>query len=77
MSSPASSPSPPFCGDARDDLNASAANKEKLALNHFNYFLKTYSVQISVAAVEASSIPYEGLGIGQSHPARQCLSFGI
>ena len=41
-SSDSSSPTPTFYPDARDDLLASASNKERLALNHFNHFLKVY-----------------------------------
>jgi len=45
------------CGDSQDDLNASAANKERLALNHFDCFLKGHCVQIGIDIVEADSIP--------------------
>jgi hypothetical protein len=48
---------PVFYANARDDLNASAVNKERLALNHFNFFLKTYCVQIGINIVEAAAIP--------------------
>jgi hypothetical protein len=51
---------PVFYADARDDLNASAANKERLALNHFNHFIKTYCVQIGIDVVAAEAIPYKG-----------------
>ena len=33
-----------FYGDTRDDLLASAADKQSNALGHFNYFRKTYRV---------------------------------
>ena len=66
---------PTFFEDARDDLNASAANKEKLALNHFNYFLKTYCLQNGVAVVEASSIPYGGLGTGRKPSKKVIFEF--
>ena len=52
---------PVFYADARDDLNASAANKERLALNHFNFFLKTYCVQIGINIVEAQKHSYSTL----------------
>jgi hypothetical protein len=52
---------PIFYANARDDLNASAANKERLALNHFNFFLKTYCVQIGINIAEAAVIPYHGI----------------
>ena len=62
MSSPSPSPTMDvYYGDARDDLNASAANKERLALNHFDYFLKGHCVQIGIDIVEADSIPYRGI----------------
>jgi len=60
---------PVFYPDARDDLNASAANKERLALNHFNYFLKTYCVQIGINVVEAVAIPYHGIPRKSSNKA--------
>jgi len=50
-----------FYADVRDDLNASAASKEKQALNHFNHFLKDYCGQIGIDVVEAASIPYRGI----------------
>ena len=52
---------PVFYADARDDLNASAANKERQALNHFNHFIKTYCVQIGINVVVADAIPYRGI----------------
>jgi hypothetical protein len=49
-----------FYTDARDDLNASAANKERQPLSHFNHFIKTYCVQIgiNVDVIVADAIPY-------------------
>ena len=47
--------------DACDELNASAANKERLALNHFNFFLQTYCPQIGIDVAVADDIPYRGL----------------
>ncbi|CAB9503235.1 expressed unknown protein [Seminavis robusta] len=47
--------------DAQDELLAKSANKQQNALNHFDHFLKTYCVQISVPLATAASIPYEGL----------------
>jgi hypothetical protein len=52
---------PVFYADARDDLNASAANKQSNALAHFDFFLKTYCVQIGINIVEAAAIPYHGI----------------
>ena len=69
----ASSPPPPVYGDARDDLLASSADKQSNALKQLNFFLKTYSVQIGVAIVEASSIPYKGLGTGRN-PSKKAIS---
>ena len=54
-------PPPLVYADARDDLNVSAANKERLALNHFNFFLQTYCPQIGIDVVVADDIPYRGL----------------
>lgn len=50
-----------FYADARDDLLASAADKQSNALAHFNYFLKTYCVQIGIKIIEADAIPYHGI----------------
>jgi hypothetical protein len=50
-----------FYANARDDLNASAANKERQALNHFNHFIKTYCVQSGIDVVVANAIPYQGI----------------
>jgi hypothetical protein len=52
---------PTTYADARDDLLASAADKQSNALAHFNYFLKTYCVQIGIKIVEAVTIPYHGI----------------
>ena len=60
---------PVFYADARDDLNASAANKERLALNHFNYFLKDYLGHIGLNVVEAAVIPYHGIPRKSSNKA--------
>jgi len=52
----------PIChGDVRDDLNASVADKERLALNHFNCFLQACCCQIGVNVVEADAIPFRGV----------------
>ena len=50
-----------FHGDARDDLLASAADKQSNAIAHFNFFLKTYCIQIGIKIVEAAAIPYNGI----------------
>jgi hypothetical protein len=50
-----------FYGDARDDLLASSSNKQSNALGHFNYFLKTYCVQIGIDIISASVVPYHGI----------------
>jgi hypothetical protein len=50
-----------LCGDARDDLLALSADKQSNTLAHFNYFLKTYCVQIGINIVEAAAIPYRGI----------------
>ena len=52
---------PIFYGDAHDDLLASSVDKQSNALAHFNYFLKTYCVQIGINIVEAAAIPYRGI----------------
>lgn len=41
---------------AFDDLLASSADKQSNALAHFNFFLKSYCVQIGIIIVEASSL---------------------
>lgn len=60
MATPPPPPSLVFC-DARDDLNASALKKERLALNHFNFFLKFHCNQIGIHVVEAAAIPFKGI----------------
>jgi hypothetical protein len=50
-----------FYRDARDGLLTSAADKEKKALKHFDYFLKGYCTQIGIEVVEAKNIPYSGI----------------
>ena len=47
--------------DARDDKLASAEKKERLALNHFDHFLKDYCPQIRIDVVEAKDIAYHGI----------------
>ena len=47
--------------DARDDKLASSAEKERLALNHFSFFLKSHCLQMGVKAVEATQIPCHGI----------------
>ena len=62
------SPSPPIMmtkpplvhADAHDELNASAANKERPALNHFNFFLQTHCPQIGIDVAVADDIPCRG-----------------
>lgn len=51
-----------FYRAAQDGLLASAADKQKSALTHFNYFLLSYCVQIGVPVATAADIPYHGLG---------------
>lgn len=53
-------PSAVVLADARDDLNASSANKERYALNHFNCFLEIYCNQIGIDVATADKIPYRG-----------------
>lgn len=50
-----------FYADAHDENLGKKNEKEKLALNHFNFFLKTYCVQIGIKLVEAAAIPFHGL----------------
>ena len=50
-----------FFIDARDDKLASSADKERLALNHFSFFLKSYCLQIGIKVMEAAQIPYHGI----------------
>jgi hypothetical protein len=56
-----------FYRDARDGLLTSAADKQRKALKHFNYFLKGYCTQIGIEAVEAENIPYSGIPRGTSY----------
>jgi hypothetical protein len=56
-----------FYRDARDGLLTSAADKQRKALKHFNYFLKGYCTQIGIEAVEAENIPYSGIPPGTSY----------
>jgi hypothetical protein len=58
-----------FYGDARDDPLVSTANKQSNALGHFNYFLKTYCVQIGINIIEAAAIPYHGNPCQESNKA--------
>jgi hypothetical protein len=58
-----------FYGDARDDPLASSADKQNNALSHFNFFLKTYCVQIGINIVEAVVIPYHGIPLQSSNKA--------
>jgi hypothetical protein len=53
-----------FYRDARDGLLTSAADKQRKALKHFDYFLKGYCTQIGIEAVEAKDIPYSGIPHG-------------
>lgn len=57
----ASSDSNAFYDDARDDLLASSADKQRNALMHLACFLKVYCVQIGIEFVEATAIPFRGL----------------
>ena len=61
--------------DARDELNASAANKERLALNHFNFFLQTYCPQIGIDVAVADDIPYRGLPKKSNRSNKAVLEF--
>jgi hypothetical protein len=58
-----------FYGDARDDPLASSADKQSNALAHFNFFLKTYCVQIGINIVEAAVVPYHGIPLQSSQKA--------
>jgi hypothetical protein len=58
-----------FYGDARDNLLASSVDKQSNALGHFNYFLKTYCVQIGINIIEAAAIPYHGIPCQASNKA--------
>ena len=51
---------PLVCADARDEINASDAHKERLALNHFNFFLQTHCPQIGIDVAVADDIPCRG-----------------
>ena len=66
---------PVFYADARDDLNASAANKERLALNHFNNFLKDYLDHIGINVVEAAAVPYHDGIIPRKSSNKAVLEF--
>ncbi|KAG7365133.1 hypothetical protein IV203_038336 [Nitzschia inconspicua] len=46
-----------------------------ISFSHFNYFLKTYCVQIGVDVVEAVSIPYGGLGTGRNPSNKVVFEF--
>ena len=61
--------------DARDELNASAANKERLALNHFNFFLQTYCPQIGIDVAVADDIPCRGLPKKSSRSSKLVFEF--
>lgn len=69
------SPPPISYGDARDELLVSAENKQSNALNHFNFYLKRYCVQIGVTVVKAEDIPYHGLGLPPSAASKDINEF--
>lgn len=52
-----------FYRDARDGLLTSAADKQRKALKHFDYFLEGYCVQIGVEVVKADDISYRGISL--------------
>lgn len=48
-----------FHGDTHDELLLKACEKERLALNHFNFFLETCCVQIGMKKIfEAVAMPF-------------------
>ena len=48
---------PVFYADARDGLLTSAADNQRKALKHFNYFLVGYCKQIGIGVVRGEDIP--------------------
>ncbi|KAG7373441.1 hypothetical protein IV203_034165 [Nitzschia inconspicua] len=55
-----------FYRDTRDGLLTSAADKQRKALKHLNYFLEGYCVQIGIGVVKAEDIPYHGISLKAS-----------
>ena len=50
-----------FYHNAGDTLLASAADKQRKTIKHFNFFLQGYCKQIGIPLVKAGDIPYAGI----------------
>ena len=65
MATPSHLPSRTY-KDAAEDRLASAASKQRNALNHFQLFLDDYLPQIFAETMAPEDIPYEGLSPSRS-----------